>query len=316
MHLFLRAIGFSQFSDCQEDKLIETAAMQIPDNSDVISKCEYFGRGELLMPVSESTGICIYGRYLEGNFKPLYYYPILAGSCYCDNEELSIERHYDKESYEVVCEDLKAGVTLMFYLQNCIEYLNFRAKRVKGRAGSGNDAQFCLDRKNAAEKEGITGKKVALSALSTGGMILLPATQKTSKPHRILQQETAKEAARRNLIAAAKNGDQDAIESLTIEDLDTYTAISRRILNEDVLSIVETSFMPCGVECDQYAVIGEILDFERQENIITKETIIIMKLNCNDILLDMAVNSADLVGEPKAGRRFKGIIWLQGEVVF
>ena len=53
--------------------------------------------------------------------------------------------------------------------------------------------------------------------------------------------------------------------------MDTYTAISRRIVSEDVLSIVESSFMPCGVECDQYSVIGEILEIERQTIVILVE---------------------------------------------
>ena len=316
MHLFLRAIGFSQFNESQEEKLIESAAMQTPDKNAFIKKCEYYGRAELLVPVSDSTGISVYGKLADGKFKPLYYYPILMGSSKCDNEELSVERHYDKESFEVICEDIKAGVTLMFYLQNCLDYLNFRAGCAADGSKQGETMQFCLDRKNAAEKEGIAGKKVVLSALSVGGMIILPATKKEGNMRMLSPREAAKEAARKNLIAAAKNGDQDAIESLTIEDLDTYTTISRRIVNEDVLSIVETSFMPCGVECDQYAVIGEILEIERQTNVITDETIIIMKLDCNDIIFDMAINAADLVGEPAVGRRFKGAVWLQGEVLF
>lgn len=320
MHLFLRAIGFSQFDDAQEEKLIESSANQSPDNNVFIKKCEYFDRAELLVPISDSTGICVYGKLDKSNpsetaFKPLYYYPILMGSSKCSNEEILVERHYDKESFEVVCEDIKAGVTLMFYLQNCLDYLNFRAKTATKGVPPGI-MQFCLNRKNPAEKEAIAGKKVILSALSVGGMILLPAVGKDVKQKRYSPKEAAKEAARKNLIAAAKDGDQDAIESLTIEDLDTYTAISRRIVSEDVLSIVESSFMPCGVECDQYSVIGEILEIERQTNVITDEVIIIMKLECNDIIFDMAVNEADIVGEPAVGRRFKGIVWLQGEVEF
>lgn len=319
MHLFLRAIGFSQFDDVQEEKLIESAAKQSPDSNVFVKKCDYFDRAELLIPVSDSTGICVYGKLDKFNagtkFKPLYYYPILMGSSKCDNEELSVERHCDKESFEVVCEDIKAGVTLMFYLQNCLDYLNFRAKSAT-TGDSERLLQFCLNRKNPAEKEAIAGRKVILSALSAGGMILLPAVGKDVKQRRLSPKEAAKEAARKNLITAAKNGDQEAIESLTIEDLDTYTAISRRVVSEDVLSIVESSFMPCGVECDQYSVIGEILEVEKQTNVITGEAIIIMKLDCNDIIFDMAINEEDLIGEPAVGRRFKGFIWLQGEVNF
>ncbi len=56
------------------------------------------------------------------------------------------------------------------------------------------------------------------------------------------------EAARKRsrLIAEARKGDEEAIESLTLEDIDMYTTISRRIQKEDVFSIVETYFMPLG----------------------------------------------------------------------
>lgn len=314
MHLFLRAIGFADCTDEQEEKFIEAAVLKGTKESRLMTTCDEFGRTQLLIPISESTGICVYGKMSEGHMKVLYYYPILMGSSSCTNEEISIERHLDKESYEVICEDIKAGVTLMFFLQNPLEYLKFRAANKE--FGDADAIGFNLHRKNLQEKTGIPGKTVVLSALSVGGMILLPSFDTSFGKREMTPREAAREAKRQNLIAAAKNGDQDAIESLTIEDLDTYTAITKRIVHEDVLSIVDTSFMPSGVECDQYAVIGEILEVEIQENAITEERIYLMKLDCNDIIFDMAVNEADVVGEPAPGRRFKGNVWLQGEVQF
>lgn len=64
---------------------------------------------------------------------------------------------------------------------------------------------------------------------------------------------------RNHLIAAARDGDEDAIENLTLEDIDTYSLLSKRITHEDVLSIVDTYFMPYGIESDQYSVLGEIM---------------------------------------------------------
>ena len=48
------------------------------------------------------------------------------------------------------------------------------------------------------------------------------------------------------------------MESLTIEDLDLYSMASRRATREDIYSIVDTTFMPSGIECDQYSILGEI----------------------------------------------------------
>ena len=74
--------------------------------------------------------------------------------------------------------------------------------------------------------------------------------------------------------------------------------------------------MPCGVECDQYSVIGEIQELTKERNAVTGEEIYIMTLECNDLVFDVAVNCADLIGEPAIGRRFKGQVWLQGEINF
>ena len=104
------------------------------------------------------------------------------------------------------------------------------------------------------------------------------------------------------------------MEHLTLHDMDIYSSLSKRIMKEDILSIVETSFMPYGIESDQYMVIGEILNCIKSENNITKEVIWIMTLNCNDLIFDICINEKDLIGEPKAGRRFKGRIWMQGRI--
>ena len=119
---------------------------------------------------------------------------------------------------------------------------------------------------------------------------------------------------RNQLIDAARKGDEDAIETLTLEDMDTYTSISKKILTEDVFSLVDTYFMPYGVECDQYSIMGEILDISLRTNRITQEEIYVMRLSCNDLQFDVCINKQDLYGEPQAGRRFKGVVWMQGYI--
>ena len=118
------------------------------------------------------------------------------------------------------------------------------------------------------------------------------------------------------MIAAARQGDESAIENLTLNDIDTYTKISSMIRKEDVFSLVDTYFMPYGIECDQYSILGEIVEVAEALNELTKETIYIITMNCNDLIFDICINKKDLVGEPAAGRRFKGIIWLQGHINF
>ena len=121
---------------------------------------------------------------------------------------------------------------------------------------------------------------------------------------------------RTNLIEAARNGDETAMESLTLEDIDLYAKISRRAMKEDLYSIIDSCFMPCGIECDQYSVIGEIKKVDKVKNIYTKEEIYILELECSDMMMSVCINSQDLLGEPMVGRRFKGQIWLQGSLNF
>ena len=132
------------------------------------------------------------------------------------------------------------------------------------------------------------------------------------------QIQKAKVAARDriSLIEAAKNGDEDAMETLTIEDIDLYSQITRRIMKEDLYSVIDSCFMPCGVECDQYSIIGEIKELQKIKNIYTKEDVYLLQVECNDLNLLVCINSKDLLGEPAVGRRFKGQIWMQGSLNF
>ena len=56
------------------------------------------------------------------------------------------------------------------------------------------------------------------------------------------------------------------------------------------------------------------IEVEEFENSLTNEIVYSMKLNCNDIYMDVTINKKDLEGEPAIGRRFKGSVWMQGTV--
>ena len=117
-------------------------------------------------------------------------------------------------------------------------------------------------------------------------------------------------------MAQAREGNEEAIETLTLEDMDIYNSVCKKIRNEDVLSLVDTYFMPFGVECDQYSILAEIKECTLIKNKETDEEIYVMTLNCNELTFDMCINKIDLYGEPKVGRRFKGTIWMQGTINF
>jgi hypothetical protein len=116
------------------------------------------------------------------------------------------------------------------------------------------------------------------------------------------------------LIEAAKRGDENAIDTLTTDEALLYSTLNDRIQTEDVYSIVDTLFMPYGMENDIYSIVGNILDIKEEENTLTNEKILILKIECSDIELSIAIKKEDLQGEPMVGRRFKGNIWLHGKI--
>lgn len=291
MHKYLSAIGFSGIKKRDEyEKLVKLCATEATERSytsgndeDMITVfCKEFAPG---------IGIAVCGEYNEENsFSYDYSYPYLKGTGITSTEDLTIERHSDKESYAGVVDDINIGVTLIFYLQNIIPYI--RAKNTDNLP--------------------VKGTTLTLSALSISGSIMMPIM----KDARVKAKANRVKNSRNRLIQAARNGDEDAIESLTLDDMDTYSSLATRIQKEDVFSIVDTYFMPYGVECDQYSILGEIIEIEKVTNYLSKERIYKMKLLCNELMFDLCINEKDLYGEPEVGRRFKGLIWLQGFINF
>ena len=291
MHKFLRAVGFSQYTEKKQvQKLIRDIIIHADERSyTTVGKKTLVA--EFDRNFAEDIGIAVCGEFDEDDTYSFdYYLPYLRSDLVSTAEDISIERHAAKESYAGICDDPKAGVSLLFYLQNMISYLKLQ--------GEG--------------KIPAKGTSLNLSALSCQGTIMMPI-QKTEWQ----KKKIAKDAVQRNrLIQAARGGDEEAMESLTLEDMDTYTSISRKIQKADIFSLVDTYFMPYGVECDQYSVLGEITDMKLVTNGLTGEKVHILTLCCNDLNLKVAINSIDLLGEPAVGRRFKGSVWLQGQVNF
>ena len=290
MHEYLRAVGFANLETKPELEKV----LKMVEESYRSEKTAVNAKGKEISErekeFAPSMGIMLRGEYdVSGNYFKEYYLPYFRGREERRYDDLSVERHADKESYAAVCDDYEMGMTLIFYVQNITDFLS---EMRYGRLSA-------------------TTATVKFSGLSINGRILLPVEQK-------MTEEESKDAIlqRTKLIKAAKDGDEDAMESLTIEDMDMYSMISRRIADEDVFSIVATYFMPCGVECDHYNVLGEILELREAVNDLTREKIYVMKLECRDFILEVCINKADLLGEPKVGRRFKGVIWLQGQIIF
>ncbi len=291
MHKFLRAVGFSTIKNREQLTSLITSSIQKADRRSYVTNEEGVILGEFCRDFANGIGVCVCGEFDdEDKFIYEYYYPYLIPSAISTGEDVSIERHAATYSYAGVCNEPRIGVTLIFYIQNMVPFIKY----------------------DNEDKYPVKGTSLSLSALSIRGQILMP----------IAKTEEEKEAARKKanyrnkLINNARRGDETAIESLTLDDMDLYTTLSKKIRKQDIYTLVDTYFMPYGVECDQYSVLGEVMESRKVMNFLTRESVYIMKINCNDLEFDVCINESDLLGEPAVGRRFKGNIWMQGLINF
>lgn len=289
LHQYLRAVGFSDIKRKRDLKEVLNQIVQKPDHKDFVEGEENTILVEYTAMFTESTGIMLRGELDEEDHLMLdFYYPVCIGKELSTNEDVALEQHVDKEAFGGICEDNRFGVSLIFFLQNNMQYMKeiIRKRPLKSSV------------------------PVYFSGLSLQGSIMLPIKKNETERKKI--KETS--IARTKLIEAAKHGDETAIENLTLEELDTYSIISKKILKQDLFSLVDTYFMPNGIECDQYAVLGEIEEFTLEKNRMTQEEVYVLHLICNGMPVTVCINAKDLLGEPKVGRRFKGGLWLQGKV--
>lgn len=289
MHSYLRAIGFSKIKSRKQLEQIYFHTLREPNRKVVTTVSVDTSLIQFEKDFGPSMGLTLIGEYdINGALSIEHYFPYLKGDTFMEYENISIEKQTDKESYAGVCEDYRLGMTLIFYILNIADYAKSKWLNYSNRHMT----------------------QVKFSGLSISGTILLGV--KRNKEQQRYEDELR--AMHNNLLAAAKNGDAEAIENLTIDEMDTYTSLTARVQNEDILSIVDTSFMPCGVECDHYMIIGNILKVTTLKNSYTGESVYNLLLEANNIVMNIGINSADLQGEPKEGRRFRGEVWLQGVV--
>lgn len=291
MHQYLKAIGFGNIQTKKELKELLKKTEEECSHQILVSYNQEADYCEIQKEYGQEIGITLCGELNnQEEFELEYYFPYFQGSGTTLSADIMVERRIEKEVYVGICEDSRVGITLIFHLQNGVEYMK--------------ECQLGL---KAGQSTSVT-----LSGLALSGKILLPVR----KSEQQVKNEQKSLQSRKELLNAARSGDQNAIETLTLDDMDIYSKVSRRLIHEDVFSIVDTYFMPYGVECDMYSIMGKILAVRERENTLTKEPLYQMKLNVNELLFDICVPKNQVFGEPEIGRRFKGNIWLQGCINF
>lgn len=287
MHDYMRAIGFDNQMKREDRKKLINKIMECPDETLYFSKDEETALVQYNKDFGEAFGISIVGeKEKDGHFTMEYMYPYSKGMNMFYHDNMQVEKHFYRNSFAGVCDNVNVGVPLIFYIHNFVHYLNM--SQYKDMFPYVNNVTF--------------------SGLSLDGMVIL----NVQKDQQQIQNERKSNNNRKELLEAAKEGSLEAIEILTLDDMDTYTMVSNRVRTEDVFTIVDSYCIPYGVETDQYSILGTIHEVSEMKNTETGEELYYISVGCNDIEMDICINKKDILGEPVKGRRFKGTIWLQG----
>ena len=289
MHQYLPAIGFSKIKKRELENLLQEITLR-PDYQESAIDFEGNQFVELRYMVADNVGLVLRGIYNEDDeFILDYYYPTYFGESISSKNDVEVIKQSDKDNYLVMCDEIRLGVNLIFQLQNMGEFL--RNNIMAGKSGD---------------------RTIRLAALSLDAKIILPLYD--NEKSRIKEKMNNKK--RIDLFEQAREGNEEALESLTMDEIDLYQRISRRVTREYILSVVTSYFMPFGIENDKYDILGDILDVKSLVNHLTMEELYVMIIESNDVVFEVCINKKNLFGEPAVGRRFKGTIWLQGTVDF
>ena len=98
------------------------------------------------------------------------------------------------------------------------------------------------------------------------------------------------------------------------EEIQRFENAMKRVQEEDILSVVDSFFMPHGMASDLYYFMGRILSRMLFVNPVTNERYYRMQVESGSIEFTVSVNEHDLTGVPEPGNRIKGYGLLLGEM--
>jgi hypothetical protein len=124
MHRFLRSIGFSHINTRQDmDKLLGII-MNEPDQTKKIALSKNHIYTEFTKEFASHAGIVVRGEYDEkGFFHIEHHFPYLKGTLLSTNSDITVNKRVDTDAFTGMCDDIRLGISMIFYLQNAVDYL-------------------------------------------------------------------------------------------------------------------------------------------------------------------------------------------------
>lgn len=161
MHKFMRTVGFSMYQKKQDmAKLLKRLAKEA-EMTGRLAEQEGSRFCELRTEVAPGMGVAMIGEMSpKGTFSREYYFPYVKNPDVSSEAECSIQRHTERETYAGLLDEYRVGISLIFYMENSMEYRMRRSAR-----------------------QPVQPKGAALTGLAVQGKVLLPVnkTEKTGR---------------------------------------------------------------------------------------------------------------------------------------
>ena len=156
-----------------------------------------------------------------------HFYPYVRGANYLYHEDLEFEHYTDKEGYAGICDENNIGIPLIFHVNNPVDYLKIVYGKFHDKINS-----------------------ITLSGMSKKGMIILPVEKDEFQE----REERKGNELRNEMIDAAKAGDIEAMEQLTLEDME----LGRRTKKGRTVKV-----SPAYIKCLRI-ILGQIRNYQKE----------------------------------------------------
>jgi len=291
MHEFLSAVGLKSLHTKAQLKELTDWVIEDPIRLSIVGNGEDGNLAMAEREVAPNAGVAVVGEIDEaGDLIPEYYFPYLNSTAVSSEARLTYEKLSTREGFIGMCEDFRLGMALIFSVKNITDVMKNEQVNPLG-----------------------TGyRKVLLSALASEGTVILPLYQN----EKVLKQAKDQEERRRQIMESLPLHDDPNphLEEVAQQDMRRYDQLMRRLESTDVFTVVDTFFMPYGMESDRYYLLGKILSCQLLTNEYSGEKFYRMLIEANDMTLALSINAADLLGVPEVGCRIKCRAWLTGEM--
>lgn len=281
MDIFFRAVGFSNLDDINE--LMETLHNS-PDKRSIIGISYDETYIEHYKDLGMGLGITLCGTICKDQkLKLKHILPTVNSDIVTPIKQYSVE---DNEFTTVSYLDNNVN-EILFILQSGIDFISDKTGFIK----YGHDIS----------KE----KKVNVAALSIWGTIILP----------IANNKNNNESHARHGSLRIKSKNSSKSEN-TIYTKESIKVISTRLHEEDLLSIVDSYFLPIE-DGEQYCydILGYITAVKIIKNFETWEDVYKITVVSVGVTQQIFINKYDVLGTPMVGMRFMGTCKLHGDIL-